>query len=83
MSSRIEVPVATLADGTCTVVVVPNSLVYGAYAPNQTYLPAVVVSGTSSAFPYTSSSWVQPGPFAAQNVHMINYNVDACMIDFA
>ena len=83
MTQRMEVPVTTLADGTCAVIITPTSSLYGGYTSNGNYLPFVQVASTSSTLPFSAvGSYNAQGPFFVQNANVVTYATDALFIDF-
>lgn len=83
MSQRMEIPITTLADGTCAVVINPLGAFYTAYLPNSDYLPFVQVSPTSSTNPYTAvSAYNVPGPFLNQLNNVVTFAPDYIFCDY-
>lgn len=59
------------------------SVVQGAWVANGKYLPFVSVANVDSTKPYTTGgSYIIPGPFNGQFNNIMNYTVDAIMVDF-
>lgn len=81
MTSRMEIPVTTLADGSALIPIIPNSCIYGTGFLTSR-LPFVQVCGNST-LPYSVPGlFSPPGPFQNQNTSFVTYAVDACMFDF-
>lgn len=83
MSTRVEAPLLTLADGTAICIVVPDTCVNGGYGVNSQILPTVSVASGSSTLPFAAApSYAPAGPFNASLSQMSSYAVDSVSIDF-
>lgn len=83
MTNRLEVPITTLADGTCCVVIQPYSAFLAGWVANSNYLPLVQVSSVSSTTPYSAiSSYNVNGPFQQQAANTITYAPDFIYVDY-
>lgn len=83
MTSRVEVPVTTLADGTALVTIIPEYCVNGSTISNSFSLPPVSVASASTTNPFAAiPSYDAAGPFNAQLANMSTFAVDSVQIDF-
>lgn len=67
MTQRLEIPVTTLADGTCLIAIIPESMPFPGYVSGGKYLPFLQISPANSSNPYTAvGSYPIVGPFSGQ-----------------
>lgn len=83
MTTRIEVPVSTLADGTALVTIIPDYCVNSSFLIDSYYLPSVSVAAGSTTNPFAATpTYNGIGPFFAQQANMSTYAIDSVQIDF-
>lgn len=83
MSSKIEIPITTLSDGTAILIVVPQNSITGAFTTNFAAYPFASVANGSTQNPFAATPIYAPaGPFNSQLANMANYGVDVCSVDF-
>jgi len=79
-------PITTLSDGTALLSIIPITAFYSPYiAANSAYLPFANVASGSSILPFSTLVATGPGaqaPFSTQASNVIQYGIDAAMIDF-
>jgi hypothetical protein len=81
MTTRLEVPVTTLLDGSSCVVISPISAPLFTFATNGSYLPFVTQSTVSSQLPFSGTPYSNTA-FNSQFANIITYNIDSVQIDF-
>jgi len=83
MTTRLEIPITTLADGTCLLTVVSNSATFNANGGvNGTNLPFASVSSGSSTLPFAVYPSAIYSPFVTQAANITTFGIDSIQIDF-
>jgi hypothetical protein len=82
MTTRLEIPITTLADGTALLTICPlYSLTDAIFVTNGTFLPFASVAVGSTTTPYVASPAAY-SPFATQRANIMTFAVDSVQVDF-
>jgi len=83
MTTKIEIPVTTLSNGTALVTVAPMFAFHNpSPGVNAGTLPFVSVANGNTDFPFAATPTFTASPFAGQGPNTSTYAIDAITLDF-
>jgi len=83
MTTKLEVPVQTLANGTALVTVAPAFAFHNpSPGVNAGTLPFVSVANGNTDFPFAATPFYTASPFASQGPNTSTYAIDVVSLDF-